>query len=193
MSRFDYNTADLLPRRRKRQRYTVDLEGHAPQVILAYSHGSVVEYYERRGYKVLGVEMGDYRKRARQEEAKQNGRRFAIDTRALEEAKRQFGLKRPVKIRLHGRVGGTNGNHSWEGTYHNVMLKWYRSAEEANETLWHELTHCRQAEECMARGGDWHYYSRQQKKNYSYKHRPIEIEARQVARSMRHIMLVRAI
>lgn len=167
--------------RRRRTRYTVDVEGREPVVVLSYTHGGAIETAQRHGYKVLSAVTGDYRKQARAREVKAKGG-FRINRSALEQAKFIMGLKLPVKIRYNNRVGDTNGNYEFHGTYHDVMLKRYHTPEQATRTLWHELTHAQQAERC----GDLEIWERFRKaqRRFSYQRRPMEIEARNMSANM---------
>lgn len=166
---------------RRRTRYTVEVEGREPVVVLSYNHGGAIETAERHGYKVVGASMGDYRKEARAREAKATGG-FRINQAALNEAKAILGLKLPVRIRYNGRVGSTNGNYQFHGTHHDVMLKRYHTPEQANVTLWHELQHAAQAERTSSLEA-WRAFQKQQRR-YPYHHRPMEVEARNMAQNM---------
>lgn len=165
----------------RRSRYTAFFEGREPSVILTYSAENAREYYTKRGYTVVRITKGDHRKQAHAREREATGG-FHIDRAALKEAQRILGLKLPVKVRLHGRHGQTDGNHQFKGAWHNIMLKRYLTPEEATEALWHELTHALQAER-QGTKTKWTAHSSNQRR-YAYRIRPIEIEARQMANRM---------
>lgn len=156
------------------------------RVILAYDAGSVQRHFERCGYTVLDVHRGDYRVEARMANAKSGGG-FTVDQAALNRAIQTLGLRLPVRIRFNSRVGSTNGNYRFMGGYHNIMLKSYRTAEQASETLWHELTHAMQAERA---GGTLEAWAKEQRKSRGkYQACPREIEARQMSRQMSDVRL----
>lgn len=170
----------------RRARYTVHIAGEdTPRVILDYSAQSAQAYYERRGLNVLSVTAGDYRKQV------QEGGGFVIDEHALAQAVITLGIKLPVKIRMHSRQGDTLGNHRLRAGYHDIMLKSYRTAEQASSTLWHELTHAMQAE--RDGGGDIHawYGVNREQRLYPYSIRPIEVEAREMSERMKDIQLTK--
>ena len=193
MSRYAYNTSDLLPKRQRRTRFTLVVEGREePVVALTYSAQAAVDLANKRGWKVTKVIKGDYRKIARAREAKANGG-FTIDQRALAAAKQELGIVRPVKIYRNSKVGGTDGKHRWtRGTqYHKVMLKSYLTPEQASFALWHELQHCKQCEDasnCLLHWEGWAKVMKDQR-DYPYKYRPIEIEANQVAAAHANVRL----
>lgn len=162
--------------RQRRSRYTVFLVGGEFKVILTYSAADARTYFERRGYKVSRVGKGDVRKQIRARQTQAEGG-YRIDQKALKDAIAILGLKLPVRVRQHARVGNTNGNYRHGVTHHNIMIKSYLTPEQASKTLWHELTHAQQAE----RAGDyagWTLESQQQRRSYAYWNRPIEVEAR---------------
>ncbi len=141
---------------------------------------------DSRGYKVVRVVKGDYRQPAAPATA---ARAWRVDPEALKAACDLLGLRLPVKVRFNARQGATAGNYRHKGTYHDIMLKSYRTAEQASETLWHELTHAMQAE----RAGDqwaWNSVANDQRR-YPYSRRPIEIEAREIAGAYADILLTR--
>lgn len=173
---------------RRRSRFTVVLAGQDAHVILAYSSDDVRRHYESIGYTVVRVTRGDFRKPTA---PAATGPRFRVNDAALREAIDLFGLRLPVRVRLHARCGITNGSYRFEGTYHNIMLKSYRTAQEASETLWHELTHALQAE----RAGsviEWDRVYAEQRR-YPYRVRPVKIEAREMSATMADIPLTVAI
>lgn len=173
---------------RRRTRFTVLLAGdNVPKVVLTYSADDARYYYAKRGQTVVKVTRGDYRKKARAREAAKSGG-FTINQAALREAKEILGLKWPVQVRTHARHGSVNGNYRCELTgggdyYHNIMIKSYLTPEQATKTLWHELTHAMQAEREGSYAG-WVLKHEQEHKRYSYRVRPIEIEAREMSDMM---------
>jgi hypothetical protein len=171
----------------RRTRWTIVLAGGEPFVMLAYDEDQIRRHYEGRGKTVVRITKGDFRKTQPPRLASTG---FVIDNAVLDDAKDLLGLQKPVKIRFNNRVGGTLGNHRFRlDGYHDIMLKRYLSADRANKTLWHELTHAMQAE----RSGDyndWVIFSKAQRK-ISYDKRPIEIEAREMADQMKDIKLIK--
>lgn len=178
---------------RRRSRFTVDLilkDGKPHRsVVLAYSADDVRTRYHlpTRGQYVLDVKAGDYRKQQRAAEIKAQGG-YRVDQRALRAAIETLGLKLPVKIRYNGRVGQTNGNYTFRGGYHDIMLKTYHTADQASSTLWHELTHAMQSERVGGTLGTWAEYRKGQRR-YTYRQRPMEVEARRMSAKMSHIKL----
>jgi hypothetical protein len=176
----------------RRTRFTVKVklgEGSVEKrVIRAYTAENAINYYTRRGYTVLSIAKGDYRKQEREAKAKaQGGHR--LDHKAIQEAADVLGLKLPVRVRQHSRVGNTHGNYRLAGlagqaTHHNIMVKSYLTPKEATNTLWHELTHALQAErDGKSDLATWRKVSNEQKV-YSYRQRPIEREANETAALM---------
>lgn len=176
-----------------RTRYTVTTQkegvGVQRQVVLCYTAQWATDYFTRRGFVVLSVQKGDYRKQQRVAATKAAGG-FTIDRKALAAAIEQLGLKLPVKIRYNARVGGTQGNYRLRNGNHDIMLKSYLTPEQASSTLWHELTHAMQAERVGGTSEVWNSYSLEQRR-YSYSIRPIEIEARQMSKIMADVPLCR--
>lgn len=168
----------------RRVRFTVNFEdGREPEVILAYNAAQVQVHYAKKGLTVR-VRQGDFRKAAIVAQKKREGG-FRLDSAAIRDACEQLGIKLAVRIRFNGRVGGMNGNHCFPGGYHNIMLKSYLTPEQATKTLWHELVHALQAErDGEARPVVWAEFVGRQQRRYTYRNRPIEIEARQMAEMM---------
>lgn len=159
----------------RRSRYTVTASHESSneivkRVVLCYSADDARYYYAKRGYAVLHVERGDYRRKQAAQAARSRGG-FHIDQAALAKAKAHFGLKLPVEIKLNGRVGNTLGIYrlspkgsgvivkggriygldSADRLVHEITLKSYLTPEKAGESLYHELTHAMQAERELAR------------------------------------------
>ncbi len=116
---------------------------------------------------------------------------WKLDEAALEEARAFFNLRLPVKVNTNSRVGSTGGIYRLESSplHHKIMIKSYHSPEQASSSLWHELAHCRQAEDAIAGENAWNASSScaplrawanlvQEQKAWPYKRRPIEIDAR---------------
>lgn len=162
----------------RRSRFTVHTASGDRHVILAYGMSDARLFYEQRGHVVTKVVKGDYR--AVQPAA---GGGFRVDQQALRVAIELLGLKLPVKVRFNSRVGSTMGNYRFRGTHHDIMLKSYHDAAQASSTLWHELTHAMQAERSGGTMETWASFNRDQKR-YTYRSRPIEVEARQMSRDM---------
>ena len=170
-----------------RKRYTVTAADGSQAVVLAYSAHGAREYYSQRGLTIVRVERGDYRKKARNATIKASGG-FRIDRVALADAIEFLGLTLPVDIRFHSRVGNTNGIHRFRKNRHVIMLKSYLKPKDASNTLWHELTHARQAERALSRGERWQDVTAEQR-NYPYSVRPIEREANEIANSKWNVLL----
>lgn len=173
----------------RRTRFTVftrrpGSEEIVKQVVLAYGTECARNYYTGRGWTVLGVERGDYRKQIKAEGG------YRIDRAALRDAIDLLGIKLPVKIRFNSRVGNTAGNYRFRNGGHDIMLKSYHTAEQASSTLWHELTHAMQAERAGGTTETWASFHREQAR-YSYRNRPVEIEARQMSETMKDVPLCR--
>lgn len=127
--------------------------------------------------------------------------RWRIDPDALDAAKDFFGLKLPVYVR---RSAGyrTQGTHrlmpgwrapagvsgSTSSYYHHLTITGKSSADDASRTIWHELTHCWQAERAMAEARERGASVAEQARAWStadersraipYSDRPCEVEAR---------------
>ena len=175
----------------RRTRFTVYREGFSePVVCLGYTAEGARKHYTDLGYRVTRVVKGDYRKQEKAAALKASGG-FTIDQDALRDACDLLRIERPVKIRMDGRVGSVTGNYRFRNGYHDIMLKSYRTAAEASSTLWHELCHAMQAE----RAGNetaWNTVTNEQART-PYSRRPIEVEARELARDMGDILLARPI
>jgi hypothetical protein len=176
----------------RRTRFTATIisphMGREKKVILAYFASEVRGYYEGKGYEVVSVTKGDYRKQA---VVKGNGGGgFRIDRPALKDACELLDLKLPVKIRFNSRAGSTNGNYRFKGDHHDIMLKSYHSPEQASDTLWHELCHAMQAERAGGTLETWRQVHREQAR-YTYRNRPIEREARAMSETMKDVPLCR--
>lgn len=177
----------------KRTRYTVTVQRHGigveRRVILAYDAAGARDFYATLGYVVIQVVKGDYRNAARRAAVLAAGG-FRVDQAALRDACDLLGLKLPVRIRFNSRVGSTNGNYRFAGTYHNIMLKSYLTPEQASSTLWHELTHAMQAE----RAGSLSAWAQVQSESHGkYRRCPREIEARRMSATMHDVALCRPI
>ena len=151
----------------KRSRYTAYLAKGDPKVILAYSPGSVRDFYECMGHTVVRVERGDYRRKARVAEARSQARPWRLDRAALAEVIDFLGLEMPVTVKQTSRVGAQSGCHNFKpaqgqfytdperdtacgGMTHHITVKDYIGPERASEVIWHELTHAMQAERAAA-------------------------------------------
>lgn len=147
----------------RRQRYTVSFAGGGAEVILAYTSQGAKQYYAQRGYAVASARLGDFRFEG-------GGWELAADVRAA------AGLAWPVTIRRNGKPGGTRGTYRCRDGTHHIVVKSYLTAEQASATLWHELTHARQAERAGSQSA-WEKVTAAQRR-WPYAQRPIEIEAR---------------
>ena len=176
----------------KRTRYTVTVAHQSSnavekRVILAYDAQGAIKHYNSLGYIVLQIEKGDHRRKAKAAAVKASGG-YRVDHAALRDACDLLGLTMPVRIRHSSRVGNTRGNYRHGGTYHDIMLKSYLSAEQASSTLWHELTHAMQAERAGSESG-WAAVLRDS--HGKYQRCPLEREARQMSRTMANVPLCR--
>lgn len=192
---------------RRRSRYTVIhiVRGVEQKVVaLGYSKDTLRDSLVRRGYNVLSVTPGDFRKIERRPAAvATGGAGWHLDRRALNAAAKQMGLKLPVHVKTNSKYGGKNGTYRFKPAskapaglrvanataFHNIVVKSYLTPEQATATLWHELTHALQAE----RAGSveaWNRFTRDQRR-WPYARRPIEIEARKVSAARAHEMLAR--
>jgi hypothetical protein len=172
---------------RRRARYTVTTADGQRHVILAYSTEGARLFYKQKGHTVTRVQTGDYRITERNAEISAQGG-YHINHAAIRDACEHLGVKLPVKIRQHGRVGNTHGNHRFNGSFHNIMVKSYLTPEQASHTLWHELTHAMQVERSGGTKESWSRECRAQS-IYSYRIRPMEREANAMADSMTNFPL----
>lgn len=173
-------------RARRRSRYTVNFVDGSKEVVLGYD-AEEVRAWRSATKEVASVVKGDYRAKVNAEV----GDGFRIMQRALEAAKIELGLDFPVKIRFNSRMGSTRGNYRFKGTHHDIMIKSYLSPEQASSTLWHELTHAMQAERSGGTRAEWYKVSNDQKR-YTYRNRPIELEANAMSRKMAGVPLCKA-
>lgn len=172
----------------RRSRYTItyspdDSNEIRRMVVLAYS----IEGAQRMRIAnavVLDVQRGDYRKQEREAKIKAEGG-FRIDRQALADAIDLLGLKLPVKIRFNSRVGRQNGNYRLRNGHHDIMLKSYRTPQQASDTLWHELTHALQAERDGHGSVSVWADVRRAQASIPYLSKPLEVEARQMSATMR--------
>jgi hypothetical protein len=156
----------------KRSRYTVEFEGGAKRVILAYTAPDADSYYRRfhpEHGTPLRVTKGDYRKRDVQAlPSRPQWRKHAAN---IQEAIDFLGLTQPVSIKVTGRRGGRHGAHQLRGVDgrdrfyrrgllsdfevaadvgHYITVKSWLTPQQAGETIWHELCHAMQAEQVIA-------------------------------------------
>lgn len=82
---------------------------------------------------------------------------WKINELQLQKAIEEFDLRWPVRIKLTGHKGGRYGaywlRYDWakETFYHHITVKRWLSKHAAGQTLWHELTHAKQAERIAER------------------------------------------
>lgn len=204
-------TPSKKPRRKPRKRFEVIVVLGGQEItkrILCPSMESARDYYTERGYRVKSIVPYN----TAHVKAK-NGGGWKLSTAGFAKAKSDFGLILPVLHQQIGRVGTTNANYRLlmrgqeprgivvprgANVFHLVKAKSYHTAEQASESLWHELTHCRQAEEAIRKslgeGGwqdnpfaayeAWERKAKYQRETFSYENRPIEREARRTAAAM---------
>lgn len=181
----------------RRQRYTVTLESGERKVILAYNGADATAWFIGRGYRVEKVERGDYH---HAEASSPTG--WRLNQGNLREAIAFLGIELPVRIKQTGHKGGRYGAHGFQplrgkfmknpaldtasgGMYHNITIKNWLSPEKAGETLWHELTHAKQAEEASASAttmrakfNAWRTCE-SRGNGVTYMRKPVEVEARE--------------
>lgn len=200
------------PRRKPRKRFEciVILGGQEiTKMIMAPDAESVRAHYTGRGYKVKSVVPYN----TAHVKAK-NGGGWKVSNAYFNKAVAEFGLKLPVVVQQIGRVGSTNANYALclrgqeprgvtvprgARIFHLVKAKSYHTPEQASQSLWHELTHARQAEDAIRKvladdsawqsnafvaDEAWERKVKHQRENFSYEDRPIEREARRTAAAM---------
>jgi hypothetical protein len=158
-----------------------------------------VREWAGRHYDVVSVKRAKRAKR----HAPKRATGLVLDREALKDACDLLGIMLPVHVRYNGVAGGTNGTHRYKyghdappsagvassAPYHHIVIKSYLSAEEATSTLWHELTHAVQAERASRIDPRaWWAVVRAQHR-WSYRMRPIEVEARAMAEQMKDCLL----
>jgi hypothetical protein len=191
-----------MPTNTRRKRFLVRVEGHAnPIDVLAANRQAAIDGLIRRGYKPTHIGLRPKRRRISGEDyRRQIGGGWKTSTAGLHRAKMDLGLKLPVEVKQHNKVGDTNGNYrlSMEGGYlhHQIMVKGYLTADQASKTLWHELGHAAQAEAFVARyeGNPWDAYYAWYRyidslKGSTYLDRDIEVDARNQSRRAATIAL----
>ena len=137
-----------------------------------------------------------------------------LDQDAIIEAIDELGIKLPVHIRFmtataranreygrgrswgKGGKGWTHGTHRNTKQHHRITVDQERPAEDASNTLWHELAHAMQSEKWAERTGKditlWHtdYKAVDGEHGRRYKGNLYEIEANQIADDHTDFMLV---
>lgn len=122
---------------------------------------------------------------------------WEFDTDAIANAMDELQISRPVEIRFTaGRH--TKGTHNNSHTKHRITISQDQPIEEANVTMWHELTHASQAESFARATGKpmSAFYSQlyrhvKGEHGKSYENNKMEIHARRVAEKYALRMLVR--
>lgn len=104
-----------------------------------------------------------------------------LDREKVLEAKKFLGVKLPVIVKWSSGKW-TYGCHRFlEGGNHSITISRYRLEHDVTNTLWHELCHAKQAEEC---GEPWDFYTKFYKpygiSGNVYWQNPYEVEARRV-------------
>lgn len=126
---------------------------------------------------------------------------WTIDPEALIDAKDLFSIKLNIKIRFtagRNKVGGAGIKYYEDGKpYHRITLSQDEYIDDANESLWHELTHCWQKEAWATKTGNsvsrFHrlaYKPMDGPHGLSYEHNRFEIHARQTAAKYKERMLL---
>lgn len=126
---------------------------------------------------------------------------WSIDAMLLGEVIESMGLKHKVKIRYSSGRRRTGTHYAKfdmdEGFWHRIVLSQNESAEDANQTLWHELRHAMQAEiyaeQTMTniRAFDDVYDEGKGEWGETYKGNVWEIDARRFAENNEHIKLIK--
>lgn len=167
----------------KRTRFTVEFADGTKKVCLAYTGPEASAYYSVRGWSVLRVTKGDYRKTVKRPTGARPNRariREAIDF---------LDLALPVNVRVVNHQHGCYGAHKakydaatgqWS---HDIIVKSWLTAEQMGHTIWHELAHAMQFERDAWRPGldvftirrTWHTAYRD---GTTYRRKPYEVEAR---------------
>jgi hypothetical protein len=132
---------------------------------------------------------------------------WAFDFEAIAEAARELGIERPIVVGIveaGGRTQTTHGAHRVKtmihdgttGPVHSVTVRRTCTAEQASQTLWHELAHAMQAE----RHGDPHtFYAAYAREGgagsygTAYERNPYEVEARSFEANAERLALVKAL
>lgn len=178
-----------MARRRTRHRLITD---KGTLDVLAFSRERALAVAEQHGYTVIGA-VAPVRRQV--ERVPASAAKWAKDERAIRAAIAQLGIRRPVNIKLTGHKGGRNGAYTTRGHGHNITVKNWLTPEQATETLWHELRHAYQFEQCVGPATGtaalalWRSYPG---RRGSYENRPMERDARSYAAKNRHIPLTRA-
>lgn len=109
-------------------------------------------------------------------------------------------IQLPIVIRFSS-AKSKNGSYACKrddqgNLYHRIILVQNNNVESVNETLWHELTHCHQAEAWA----DAHYKTAREwvsqaysKTRRQYWNNPYEIQAREVAAANKTIKLLKEV
>ena len=126
-----------------------------------------------------------------------------FDHEELIRAVREHGLEHPVKFRYQSGIYRHGTHYARFHTrdkkfWHRITINQLLSAEEANETLWHELRHAIQSESFAKRTGKPmnEFYSEayapaRGRWGASYKENDYEIDARAFASKNKHIKLIK--
>ena len=149
----------------RRRRYTVTTASGDRHVALAYTSERAAQLIRDHGHVVVDVEPGDYRRKVVPIDGG-----WQLDQVALAQAIAQFGLQLPVTIKRTGHQGGRWGAHVFRprsgrvynhsaydtacgGMTHAITIKTWLTAEQASQTIWHELCHAAQAERACQQAG----------------------------------------
>lgn len=178
-------------RRKPRTRYIAELTNGKSVDVLAYSLEQAHDVLRQHGKSYTSVT----RKTADVVRRKVGGG-WRLNRAGVQAVSRELGLEFPVLVKQTSRVGSQAGAHYLRmdakgRLYHHITVKSYDTPEEANKTLRHELRHAWQAEQAIARAPEargiaakllaWERYRKSQHDNYTYRRRPIEIDANRFA------------
>jgi len=128
---------------------------------------------------------------------KQGHAGWAVNSLELGKACKALGLELTVMVRFTSGVnrrGTTKVRRRGNKVWHVITLSQIRTKEAANETLWHELTHCWQKEQWAKETGDlliyFHDKAYKQHNRRGYRNNPWEKHARETAAKNKHWMLL---
>jgi hypothetical protein len=128
---------------------------------------------------------------------------WQIDSLALANACEQLGIIHPVRVRFQSGIfrWGTHYSRCTNGEYwHRICINQrLTSLDNANQTMWHELTHAAQAEEFSRETGKpitkWHeWYDHWLAKGEwgnTYRGNKFEIAANKAAKDNAHIYIIK--
>ena len=206
----------------RRKRYDVTLQEIATGTIY---HRQVLAYPTRIVRESICAELNDRDNKVisirptprRRRQAAPATPGWLVDETNLARAIKDLKIKFPVRIKTTGHRGGRLGAHQLRfgydaprgtripaGThfYHHITVKSWLSAQNAGETIWHELTHAMQAERAIRESAKENHgaslvtlkkawENHPMRKGRRYLTRPCEVEARSYEHRNAQIPLAR--